>query len=71
MPASSAVRRGSPSLSAGTVAARMTPPAIASSIRPTPAPIVSPATIAISAAIAPSVELIGPTIETIPTRSAR
>ena len=50
--------------------ASATPTAITASIKPVPTPIASPVAIARTAAIAPSVEVIGATIETLPIRSA-
>src|SRR5205823_4944780 len=47
-----------------------TPTTTTASIAPEPAPRCSPAATAITAAIAPSVDVIGATIPTLPTRSA-
>src|SRR5947208_5863397 len=69
-PARTAERRGSPLSWSGVRAVRTTPTTTTASIAPEPAPRCSPAATAITAAIAPSVDVIGATIPTLPTRSA-
>ena len=67
--ARSDARSGSPEPPPGVMLARTTPAAITPSIAAEPSPRVSPVATASNAAIAPSVELIGATIDTLPTRS--